>query len=62
MKAQEAIMGNSTSHIKEANFVKNKYVFWFNNNLAMHYHPMLWNHENLKSSNYPTCFSSIKCF
>ena len=27
MKAQEAIMGNSTSHVKEANFVKNKYVF-----------------------------------
>ena len=28
MKAQEAIMGNSTSHVEEANFVNNKgYIF-----------------------------------
>ena len=42
MKTQEAIMGNSTSHVEEANFVNNRgYVFLPNNNLPMHYHLVL---------------------
>ena len=48
MKAQEAIMGNSTSHVEEANFVNNRgYIFRPNNSLLTHYHPRLRNHENL---------------
>ena len=48
MKAQKAIMINSIPRVEEENFVNNRgYVFRPNNNLLMHSHPGLRNHENL---------------
>ena len=52
MKTQEAMMANSTSQVKEANFLNNRgYVFRPNNNLPTHYRPRLRNHENLSYGN-----------
>ena len=52
MKAQEAIQGNSKSHVEEANFVNNRgYVFRPNNNLPTHYHLRLRNHKNISYGN-----------
>ena len=52
MKTQEAMMANSTSQVKEANFLNNRgYVFRPNNNLLTHYRPRLRNHENLSYGN-----------
>ena len=52
MKAQEAILRNSISHVEEANFVNNRgYVFRPYNNLPTHYHTGLRNYKNLSYGN-----------
>ena len=39
---------NSISQVEEANYLNNRgYVFRPSNNFPNHYHPGLWNHENL---------------
>ena len=49
MKNQEAMLANATSQVEEMNYLNNRgYVFQPNNNLPMHYHPGLLNHENLE--------------
>ena len=52
MNTQEAMLANSTSQVEEADYSNNRaYIFRPNNDLAMHYHPRLWNHENLSYGN-----------
>ena len=52
MKTQEAMLANATSQVEEANYLNNRgYVFQPNNNLPMHYHRGLQNHENLSYDN-----------
>ena len=52
MKTQEAMLAKATSQVEEANYLNNRdYVFRPNNNLPMHYHLGLWNHENLSYGN-----------
>ena len=52
MQAQGALMANPPLQIKDANYVNNRsYTFRPNNNLPLHYHPRLRNHENFSYSN-----------
>ena len=52
VKTQESMLENATSQVEEVNYLNNRgYIFQPNNNLPMHYHPRLRNHENLSYGN-----------
>ena len=52
MQAQRAMMANPPYHVEEANYVSNRgYTFRLNNNLPLHYHPGLKNHEKFSYGN-----------
>ena len=46
------MLENSTSQVEEVNYLNNRgYFFRPNKTLPTHYHPGLWNHENLSYGN-----------